>query len=153
MMKTPSLTEQRSEQREKRTERWRSLAVVVVSMAVFLDTVDVSIVNVALPTIKLNLQLTTTDLQWVPGVYVLTYAGFMLLGGRAADLLGRRRIFLLGATLFGLASLAGGVAHNGGVLIFARGVEGNGAAFAKPAGPSILTTNISQGPERTQAVC
>ncbi len=97
-MKTPSLTEQRSEQREKRTERWRSLAVVVVSMAVFLDTVDVSIVNVALPTIKLNLQLTTTDLQWVPGVYVLTYAGFMLLGGRAADLLGRRRIFLLASS-------------------------------------------------------
>ncbi len=72
MMKTPPLTEQRSEQRVKRTERWRSLAVVVVSMAIFLDTVDVSIVNVALPTIKLDLQLTTTDVQWVPGVYVLT---------------------------------------------------------------------------------
>ena len=97
-MKTPSLTEQRSELRVKRTERWRSLAVVVLSMAIFLNTVDVSIVNVALPTIKLDLQLTTTDLQWVPGAYVLTYAGFMLLGGRAADLLGRRRIFVLGAT-------------------------------------------------------
>src|SRR5258708_12076924 len=99
MMKTPSLTEQRSEQREKRTERWRSLAVVVVSMAVFLDTVDISIVNVALPTIKLNLQLTTTDLQWVPGVYVLTYAGFMFLAGRAPDLLAPPRTFFLGPPL------------------------------------------------------
>src|SRR5258707_10372194 len=124
MMKTAPPTEQRLEQREKRTERLRSLALVVVSMAIFLDTVDVSIVNVALPTIKLNLQLTTTDLQWVPGVYVLTYAGFMLLGGRAADLLGRRRIFLLGATLFGLSSLAGGLPHNGWLFILARGGEG-----------------------------
>src|SRR5258708_25509470 len=119
MMKTPSLTEQRSEQREKRTERWRSLAVVVVSMAVFLDTVDISIVNVALPTIKLNLQLTTTDLQWVPGVYFLTYAGFMLLGRRAADLLGRRRIFLLPPPLFTLASLPAPLATHARLLILA----------------------------------
>src|SRR6266851_4741106 len=152
MMKTPSLTEQRSEQREKRTERWRSLAVVVVSMAVFLDTVDVSIVNVALPTIKLNLQLTTTDLQWVAGVYVLTYAGFMLLGGRAADLLGRRRIFLLGATLFGLASLAGGLANSGWLLMLARGVQGIGAALTLPAATSILTTTFPEGPERNKAL-
>src|SRR6266852_7975709 len=152
MMKTPSLTEQRSEQREKRTERWRSLAVVVVSMAVFLDTVDVSIVNVALPTIKLNLQLTTTDLQWVPGVYVLTYAGFMLLGGRAADLLGRRRIFLLGATLFGLASLTGGLANSGWLLIVARGVQGIGAALTMPSAVSILTTTFAEGPERNKAL-
>jgi len=152
MMKTPSLTEQRSEQREKRTERWRALAVVVVSMAIFLDTVDVSIVNVALPTIKLNLQLTTTDLQWVPGVYVLTYAGFMLLGGRAADLLGRRRIFVLGATLFGLASLISGLANSGWLLILARGVQGIGAALTLPAATSILTTTFPEGPERNKAL-
>lgn len=151
-MKTPSPTEQRSEQREKRTERWRSLAVVVVSMAIFLDTVDVSIVNVALPTIKLDLQLTTTDLQWVPGVYVLTYAGFMLLGGRAADLLGRRRIFLLGATLFGLASLSGGLANSGWLLILARGVQGIGAALTMPAATSIITTTFPEGPERNKAL-
>src|SRR5258706_11434846 len=152
MMKTAPPTEQRSEQREKRTERWRSLAVVVVSMAIFLDTVDVSIVNVALPTIKLDLQLTTTDLQWIPGVYVLTYAGFMLLGGRAADLLGRRRIFLLGAILFGLASLSGGLVNSGWLLILARGVQGIGAALTMPAATSILTTTFAEGPERNKAL-
>jgi EmrB/QacA subfamily drug resistance transporter len=128
------------------------LAVVVVSMAIFLDTVDVSIVNVALPTIKLDLQLTTTDLQWVPGVYVLTYAGFMLLGGRAADLLGRRRIFLLGAILFGLASLSGGLVNSGWLLILARGVQGIGAALTMPAATSILTTTFPEGPERNKAL-
>src|SRR5258708_8442443 len=152
MMKTAPPTEQRSEQREKRADRWRWVALVVVSMAIFLDTVDVSIVNVALPTIKLNLQLTTTDLQWVPGVYVLTYAGFMLLGGRGADLLGRRRIFLLGATLFGLASLAGGLANSGWLLMLARGVQGIGAALTLPAATSILTTTFPEGPERNKAL-
>src|SRR5258707_4254288 len=152
MMKTPSLAEQRLEQREKRTERLRSLALVVVSMAIFLDTVDVSIVNVALPTIKLDLQLTTTDLKWVPGVYVLTYAGFMLLGGRAADLLGRRRIFVLGALLFGLASLISGVASMGWLLILARGVQGIGAALTLPAATSLLTTTFPEGPERNKAL-
>ncbi len=151
-MKTSSLTEQRSEQREKRTERWRSLAVVVVSMAIFLNTVDVSIVNVALPVLQRDLQLTTTELQWIPGIYGLTYAGFMLLGGRAADLLGRRRMFFVGATLFGLASLVSGLTTIGWMLILARGVQGVGAALTMPAATSILTTTFPEGPERNQAL-
>jgi hypothetical protein len=90
--------------------------------------------------------------QWVPGIYGLTYAGFTLLGGRAADLLGRRRIFLLGATLFGLASMGGGVAPNGWLLILARGVQGLGAALTMPAAGSIITTTFPEGPERNKAL-
>jgi EmrB/QacA subfamily drug resistance transporter len=132
--------------------RFRWIALILVSMAILLDTVDVSIVNVALPTIKLDLQLTTTALQWVPGIYVLTYAGFMLLGGRAADLLGRRRIFLLGAALFGLASLTCGLAHSGWMLILARGMQGIGSALTMPAATSIITTTFPEGPERNKAL-
>ncbi|HEY4389360.1 MAG TPA: MFS transporter, partial [Ktedonobacteraceae bacterium] len=137
---------------EKQAGRWRWVTLALVSMALFLDTVDVSIVNVALPDIQRDLQLTTTELQWVQGIYVLTYAGFMLLGGRAADLLGRRRIFLMGATLFGLASLTGGVAHSGWLLILARGVQGIGAALTMPSATSILTTTFAEGPERNRAL-
>jgi EmrB/QacA subfamily drug resistance transporter len=140
-MKTPS--------RKKRMERWRSLVViVVVSMAIFLDTVDVSIVNVALPDLQRGLQLTTTQLQWVPGIYGLTYAGFMLLGGRAADLLGRRRIFFVGAALLAPQSRA----TRGWLLIVARGVQGIGAALTMPAATSILTTTFPEGEERNKAL-
>src|SRR5579859_6219375 len=151
-MKASSLTEQRSELQEKRAERWRSLAVIVVSMAIFLNAVDVSIVNVALPLLQRDLQLTTTQLQWIPGIYGLTYAGCLLLGGRAADLLGRRRMFLVGATVFGLASLVSGLSSIGWVLILARGVQGIGAALTMPAATSILTTTFPEGPERNKAL-
>ncbi len=151
-MKAPFSTEERLVQREKRTERWRSLALVVVSLAIFLDALDVSIVNVALPNIQRDLALPTTDLPWVQGAYLLTYAGLMLLGGRAADLLGRRRIFLLGATLFGLGSLSSGLATSGWLLILARGVQGIGAALTAPAAVSILTTTFAEGPERNKAL-
>ena len=151
-MKASSVAGKRPEEMEKRVAPWQWVVAVLVSMAVFLDTVDVSIVNVALPTIKLDLQLTTTDVQWVQGVYVLTYAGFMLLGGRAADLLGRRRIFVLGALLFGLASLISGLASIGWLLILARGVQGIGAALTMPAATSILTTTFPEGPERNKAL-
>ncbi len=117
--------------------------VVVVSMAIFLDALDVSIVNVALPAIKLELHLTTADLPWVQGAYLLTYAGLMLLGGRAADLLGRRRIFLLGSTL---------LATSVWLLIVARGVQGIGAALTAPSAVSILTTTFAEGPERNRAL-
>lgn len=128
------------------------MLVIVVSMAIFLDTVDVSIVNVALPDLQRGLHLSTADLQWVPGIYGLTNAGFLLLGGRAADLLGRRRIFLLGAALFGLASFTGGLANSGWLLILARGVQGVGAALTMPAATSIITTTFAEGPERNQAL-
>ena len=151
-MKTPSVGGKLPEERGKRADRWRWGALVLVSMALFLDAVDVSIVNIALPNIQRDLQLTTTDLQWVQGVYVLTYAGLMLLGGRAADLLGRRRIFLLGATLFGLASLSGGLANSGWLLILARGIQGIGAALTVPSATSIITTTFAEGPERNKAL-
>src|SRR5712664_738336 len=101
---------QRPEKQGMQASTWHSLALIVVSLAIFLDALDVSVVTIALPNIQRDLQLTTTELQWVPGIYVLAYAGLQLLGGRAADLLGRRRIFLLGATLFVLASLTAGLA-------------------------------------------
>src|SRR5258708_15108209 len=151
-MKTPSVGGKLPEEGGKRADRWRWGALVLVSMALFLDAVDVSIVNIALPNIQRDLQLTTTDLQWVQGVYVLTYAGLMLLGGRAAHLLGRRRIFLLGATLFGLASLSGGLANSGWLLILARGLQDIGAALTMPAATSILTTTFPAGPERNKAL-
>lgn len=123
-MKTSSVARRFPQEREKQAGKWRWAVAVLVSMAVFLDTVDVSIINVALPNLQRDLQLTTTELQWVQGAYVLTNAGLQLLGGRAADLLGRRRIFLLGIALFGLSSLFGGLAHSGWLLIGARGCRG-----------------------------
>src|SRR6202140_2811964 len=99
-MKQLAVARRFPEEQEKRGETWRWMVAVLVSMAVFLDTVDVSIINVALPSLQRDLQLTTTELQWVQGAYVLTNAGLQLLGGRAADLLGRRRIFLMGITIF-----------------------------------------------------
>lgn len=151
-MKTSSIAKNHPEQQEARADRWRWVALILVSMAIFLDTVDVSIVNVALPDLQRGLHLTTTDLLWVQGVYLLTYAGLMLLGGRTADLLGRRRIFLLGATLFGLASLISGLANSGWLLIVARGAQGIGAALTMPSAVSILTTTFAEGPERNKAL-
>ncbi len=151
-MKTSPVAEPQSLERSWQERTYRSLTLVVVSLAIFLDALDVSIVTIALPNIQRDLQLTTTQLQWVPGIYVLTYAGFQLLGGRAADLLGRRRIFLLGATLFGLASFTAGLAHSGWLLILARGGQGIGAALTFPAAVSILTTTFAEGAERNKAL-
>lgn len=151
-MKASSVARRSLEEQEKQVNEWRWVVAVLVSMAVFLDTVDVSIINVALPNLQRDLQLTTTDLQWVQGAYVLTNAGLQLLGGRAADLLGRRRIFLTGIALFGLSSLTGGLAHNGWLLILARGMQGIGAAMMFPAAVSILTTTFAEGPDRSKAL-
>jgi EmrB/QacA subfamily drug resistance transporter len=152
MMKVLSVARKLPEEQEKRVDAWRWAVAVLVSMAVFLDTVDVSIINVALPNLQRDLQLTTTELQWVPGAYILTNAGLQLLGGRAADLLGRRRIFLIGITLFGLSSLLGGLALSGWLLILARGMQGIGAAMMFPAAVSILTTTFAEGPDRSKAL-
>ena len=112
LIKTSQVPEQQSlEQRQVAVRIYPFLPLSVVSLAIFLDALDMSIVTIALPNIQRDLALNTAELQWVPGIYVLAYAGFQLLGGRAADLLGRRRIFLLGATLFGVASLTAGLAH------------------------------------------
>jgi EmrB/QacA subfamily drug resistance transporter len=113
---------------------------------------DVSVVNVALPSIRADLGFSPVDLQWVVNAYTLTFAGFLLLGGRAADLLGHRRVFLAGLTLFGLASLAGALSDSQLTLVVARGVQGLGGAVVAPATLSILTTSFTEGHERNRAL-
>src|SRR6202035_6190495 len=126
--------------------------LIVLCGALFLDALDVSMVGVALPSIRADLALTTASLQWVVSGYVLGYGGFLLLGGRAADLLGRRRVFLAALTVFALASLLGGLTNDGTVLIVARFIKGVGAAFTVPAGLSILTTTFAEGAARNKAL-
>jgi EmrB/QacA subfamily drug resistance transporter len=121
-------------------------------MVGFLDFVDASIVNVALPTIRHDLRFSVQSLQWVLSGYLLTYGGFMLLGGRAADLLGRRRILAIGMTVFALSSLVGGLAGDSAMLIGARLVQGLGAAMMLPATLSILTTTFHEGKDRNTAL-
>jgi EmrB/QacA subfamily drug resistance transporter len=118
----------------------------------FLDFVDASIVNVALPSIRHSLHFSIQSLQWVLSGYLLTYGGFMLLGGRAADLIGRRRVLVAGTSLFGLASLTGGLAGSEGMLIGARLAQGVGAAMMIPAALSILTTSFTDGSDRNKAI-
>jgi EmrB/QacA subfamily drug resistance transporter len=121
-------------------------------LAQFMVILDVSVVNVALPAIRGGLHFTEADLQWVVNAYTVTFAGFLLLGGRAADLLGRRRVFVAGLVLFAVASLAGGVADSRTMLIAARAVQGLGGAVIAPASLSILTTTFAEGPARNKAV-
>ncbi len=121
-------------------------------LAQFMVILDVSVVNVALPAIRHGLGFSEVDLQWVVNAYTVTFAGFLLLGGRAADLLGRRRVFVAGLALFALASLAGGFADSQGLLIAARAVQGLAGAVIAPASLSILTTTFSEGAARNRAV-
>src|ERR1700758_950413 len=120
------------------------LTLAFLGGVAFLDFVDASIVNVALPSIQHSLHFSVQSLQWVLSGYLLTYGGFMLLGGRAADLIGRRPVLLAGTTLFGVSSLAAGLATSEGVLIAARLAQGIGAAFTMPAALSILTTTFRE---------
>ncbi|SEF09135.1 MFS transporter [Jiangella alba] len=126
--------------------------LLVLSSAIFLEGIDVSMMGVALPSIRADLGLSTTSLQWVVSAYVLGYGGFVLLGGRASDLLGRRRMFVLWLTVFLLFSGLGGLATDGWLLILARFVTGVAAAFMTPAGLSIITTTFPEGPLRTRAL-
>ncbi len=126
--------------------------LLLACLAQFMVILDVSVVNVALPAIRNGLHFSEQDLQWVVNAYTVTFAGFLLLGGRAADLLGRRRVFVAGLTLFAIASLAGGLATNQGLLIVARAVQGLGGAVIAPASLSILTTTFREGPARNRAV-
>jgi EmrB/QacA subfamily drug resistance transporter len=118
----------------------------------FLDFVDASIVNVALPDIRTDLHFSVQGLQWVPSGYLLTYGGFMLLGGRVADLLGRRRILATGTVVIGVSSLVGGLANDAGLLVAARLAQGIGAAMMLPAALSILTTTFQEGADRHKAL-
>jgi len=126
--------------------------LVVLCGALFLDALDVSMVGVALPSIRADLGLSTASLQWVVSGYVLGYGGLLLLGGRAADLLGRRRVFLTALAVFAVASLLGGLVSTGPLLIAARLVKGMAAAFTAPAGLSIITTTFAEGPARNRAL-
>src|SRR5215467_4017147 len=127
------------------------LILLLLCGAQFLVVLDATIVNVALPSIQRALHFTAQNLQWVASGYALTFAGFLLLGGRAADLLGRRRIFMAGITVFIAASLAGGLATSSGMLLGARFVQGLGGAMLSPAALSLLTTSF-QGPDRAKAL-
>ena len=136
--------------REYQEKRW--LALVLLSAAQFVVVLDASIVNVALPSIGEALDFSQENLPWVVNAYVLTFGGFLLLGGRTADLLGRRRVFMAGLMLVAVASLAAGFASTEGQLIAARAAQGLGAAIISPAALSIVTTIFSDGAERNKAL-
>jgi EmrB/QacA subfamily drug resistance transporter len=128
------------------------LVLALLAAVAFLDFVDASIVNIALPSIRRDLGFSEQALQWVPSGYLLTYGGFMLLGGRAADLLGRRRVLVAGTVLIGLSSLIGGFAQSAEILVGARLAQGMGAAMMLPAALSILTTSFKEGSDRNTAL-
>jgi EmrB/QacA subfamily drug resistance transporter len=130
----------------------KTALLAVVCLAQFMVILDVSIVNIALPSIRGGLHFSTTGLQWVVNAYTLTFAGLLMLGGRAADLLGRRRVFLGGAAMFTLSSLACAVADSQGLLIGARGVQGIAGAVMSPATLSIITSTLPEGPERNRGL-
>jgi EmrB/QacA subfamily drug resistance transporter len=136
----------------ERNEAQGSWVLVLCCLAQFMVILDVSIVNVALPSIRDDLGFSAVDLQWVVNAYTLTFAGFLLLGGRAADLLGPRRVFVAGLLLFAFASLAGGLSQSQGMLVIARGVQGLGGAIVAPVTLSILTTTFTEGAERNRAL-
>ena len=130
--------------------RWRILAVVAT--AFFMTILDVSIVNVALPSIAADLNFSRENLQWVITAYAIAFGGFLLLGGRAADLLGRRRVFIAGVALFTIASLVCGLAQSEAMLIGSRAVQGFGGAIISPAALSIVMTSFEEGPDRNKAL-
>ena len=126
--------------------------LAVVAFAQFMVVLDATIVNVTLPTIKRDLGFSEADLSWIVNAYTLTFGGFLLLGGRAADRLGRRRLFVAGITLFSAASLLCGLAQSEGMLLVARGAEGVGGALVSPAALSIILTTFAEGSDRNRAL-
>jgi EmrB/QacA subfamily drug resistance transporter len=130
--------------------RWKALTVVCA--AFFMTILDVSIVNVALPSIETALDFSRANLQWVITAYAITYGGFLLLAGRLADLYGRRRVFIIGVVIFSIASLFCGLAWSEGVLIASRAVQGVGAAVITPSALSIVMTTFDEGAERNKAL-
>src|SRR5689334_3465059 len=128
------------------------LTLILLCAVQFLDVVDGSIVNVALPSIEHSLRFSQQNLQWVATGYVLTYGGFLLLGGRAADLLGRRRVLVAGVMVFAACSLVAGLARTETTLIGARLAQGVGAALMAPAALSLVTTSFKEGVDRHKAL-
>jgi len=134
----------------RRTGPW--LVLVLVALAQFMVILDATIVNVALPSIQRGLHFSNENLQWVVNAYTLAFGGFLLLGGRAADLFGRRRLFLAGIALFSVASLVNGLATSATMLVVGRALQGLGGALVAPAALSIITTTFAEGRERTRAL-
>src|SRR5579872_244746 len=130
--------------------RWQALGIVCV--AFFMTVLDVSIVNVALPSITRHLHFSQTGQQWVITAYAITFGGFLLLGGRLGDILGRKRMFLIGVVIFSVASLVCGLSTSTGMLVAARAVQGFGAAIVSPSTLSIITTTFEEGAERNKAL-
>jgi EmrB/QacA subfamily drug resistance transporter len=135
---------------KKETNHW--LILILLALAQFMVVLDVSIVNVALPAIQHAFHMSQSSLQWIVTMYALTFGGCLLLGGRAADLFGRRKVFLIGITLFTLASLADGLAQSGGMIIVFRGIQGLAGAFMSPAALSIILVTYREGHERNVAL-
>jgi EmrB/QacA subfamily drug resistance transporter len=137
---------------DSKSSRSTTPLLVVVCLAQFMVILDIAIVNVALPSMRTGLHFSTTGLQWVVNAYTLTFAGFLMLGGRSADLLGRRRVFLAGTALFALCSLACALASSRGLLIAARGLQGVAGAVLSPATLSIITSTLPEGPQRNRGL-
>jgi EmrB/QacA subfamily drug resistance transporter len=135
---------------QQETNRW--LVLVLVCIAQFMVVLDATITNVALPSIQSDLDFSSASLQWVINGYTLVFGGFLLLGGRASDLFGRKRVFLIGVVIFSVASLLDGLSQSGGMLIAARALQGLGAALVSPAALSIITTTFAEGEERAKAL-
>jgi EmrB/QacA subfamily drug resistance transporter len=134
----------------RRVNPW--LVLVIVGLAQFMVILDATIVNVALPSIQRGLNFSPESLQWIVNAYTLAFGGFLMLGGRAADLIGRRRLFLAGIVLFSAASLMNGLAGSAGILVAGRALQGLGGALVSPAALSVLTTTFKEGRERTTAL-
>src|SRR5216110_3488300 len=147
-MATEIVTEAAAEPRDRR--RWAALAIIVAAQ--FMVVLDVAIVNVALPSIRTDLHFSQESLQWVITAYAIVFGGVLLLGGRLADLLGRRRLLIAGLVLFTVSSLLDGLAWSEGSLIAFRSLQGLGAALLSPAALSILTTTFREGRERNLAL-
>ncbi|MFJ9696432.1 MFS transporter [Kitasatospora sp. NPDC101183] len=131
--------------------RGKGITLTVIAATQLMVVLDATIVNIALPHIQDALNFSTTDLSWVINAYTLTFGGLLLLGGRAGDILGRRRVFIFGTLLFGLASLLGGFAQDSGLLLAARALQGIGGAICSPTAFALIATNFEEGPERNKA--
>ncbi|MFZ0386904.1 MAG: MFS transporter [Solirubrobacteraceae bacterium] len=147
-IETPPTTAAASEGRH--VNKW--LILVIACMAQFMVVLDITVVNIALPSIQTGLKFSSANLQWVVNGYTLIFGGFLLLGGRAADLMGRKRLFVAGVILFSAASLLNGLAQSSGMLIVGRGLQGLGGALVSPAALAIITTTFTESGERTKAL-
>ncbi|MBV9836691.1 MAG: MFS transporter, partial [Solirubrobacterales bacterium] len=145
--RSPGLVEASS---TRPSNRW--VVLVIACLAQFMVVLDTTVVNVALPSIQRGLHFSAANLQWVVNSYTLIFGGFLLLGGRAADLIGRKRLFVAGVALFSLASLLNGLAQSSGMLVVGRGLQGLGGALVSPAALSIITTTFPEQDERTKAL-